>query len=449
MMSKEIIKRLLWREWRENWLFLLVGCGLPLAAGRIAQTYEKIDILGIVMLLTIMMILMQIAAKSYVIPGKPAKSRLLPVPVAIEFFSVYIIQAITPLSMGTALGVMMGMNTDIFTNKEALGMWIATFAVITLTCYLLIVLMSHVSNTIIFGLICGAIYLSAQMPYIDNTTHWLNNLVYPWFIVGIVISIIYWEICAHYRRIIIGRVLVAVIMAVSILYPVKDSVKNEIKNLTPVNNYQVQREQESPSYFPDKYSDNLIYHVKSDEASEGHMLVFENIETGMQRTHTFSEYSYPISISNDGTRVLLIQQRKGENRVHLLRWEPQVDAVTKIATIPCQWSGHFGTHDSVSDPKSGSAILIVSSPISKYENINRVYSIVDVWVIDAMQARAKMIVGKYFGSTSDNEDPQLRFRKVSWSGDQVNYFLDNNKYVVAFPSMNITKSELPLARIPQ
>jgi len=446
MMYKEIIKRLLWREWRENWLFLLVGCGLPLACGRIAQTYEKIgnyeDILGIVMVLIIMMVLMQIAAKSYVTPGKPAKSRLLPVPAAMEFFSAYIIRAITPLLIGTALGVMMGMNTNIITYKEALGIWIATFGVITLTCYSLIVLMSHVSNSIIIGIISGVVYLISLVINVGNTTHGLSSLVYPWFIVGILISIIVFEIGAR-KSLLLSRIMVVIIMLSTLAIPIRERATDIVSTLSGEIRRGSVKQVDTP-VFRTEYSHDFMYRVKNDKDSDGRKVICENIETGLQRVHTFKELSYPLTISDDGSRVLILQQKTNASNAILLRWEPQSDVVTKISDIPLLRSDFVMNDSYVScDAHTGRDIVVLRSSASS----NHRSEYIDVWVIDEVTGRVRMIVGKYDADNESDGNITPRYDIVNWEANQVSYFIGVDKYVVTFPSMTIIKSKMPIARI--
>jgi hypothetical protein len=321
-------------------------------------------------------------------------------------------------------------------------MWVITIAVITLTCYLLIMLVSHVSTSIIFGIICGVLYLSSLIPKIDNYTHRLDELVNPWFMVGILISIIVFEIGAR-KSLLLSRIMVVIIMLSTLAIPIRERATDIVSTLSGEIRRGSVKQVDTP-VFRTEYSHDFVYRVKNDKDSDGRKVICENIETGLQRVHTFKELSYPLTISDDGSRVLFLQQKTNASNALMLRWEPQSDVVTKIADIPLLWSDFLRNEFYViSDAHTGRDIVVLRPSASS----NHRSEYIDVWVIDEVPGRAKMIVGKYDVYHDSDGNITLRYDIANWEANQVSYFLGVDKYVVTFPSMTITKSKMPIARI--
>ncbi len=460
-MNKGIFIRLLWREWRENWQFLVVGCGLPLvcAVGYLFASRDIRDMIpGFGMTSVFSILFFQVGAASYArTPKRQGSTRFLPIPVWQEYLSIYIFPALIPMFMGVALGVMMGMtNATGWSHVYSLGAWVLISVFSILVCFFLTTLAIRVSS-ILMGIFCGFVYFSAMFVFV-NSGDKFTAILLPWFLMGLVISIIFWEICVRYRRLAIGRVLITILMAVVLLFPIKGIREGSANLIWNGNDNQLQG-------VADTYSYNFVYRITGQEY-DNHKFVFEDSATGFQRIHQFSKPTIPVVINDDGTRVLLMQESRGELYVHLLCWEPQNDIVTKIADAPLRWfdfrNNEYGyrrrttynnnrvylefnslmTRGGQFDEMMVEKMKRDNPSNGMFNDNNGIESQGggrDIWMIDMKLGRAKLVTG--------NQKDYLR--TVIWEESQASCLIGMSRYVVSFPSMDVAKSELPIRRTPQ
>ncbi len=433
-MNKGIFIRLLWREWRENWMYLVVGCGLPLVCAFVEPRIDKelrgtlpILCMGICSLLFFMQAgIRDFNSKS----GNAVKKQLFPIPSFFEYLFAYIISALLPLLMGVSLGVMEWKTSGnwMYVDIPLIG-WISFFVAISLTAHLLIVLNGRLAN-ILVGIMFGAAYILSTA-FGDNVGGKNLPVVFlPWFVTGIVVSIIVWEYCRKRLWLNLGRIIVIIILASAVLLPSKEFWAKQSEEIAILQNQFATKDQSNyDNYRNEVYSYNLRVHVASELGANGPKLICDNVQNNTIITHKFSNEVIPMAVNNDGSRVLLLQRKKWGIYAQLLRWEPQSNRVMKIADIPmANRGGYLAGVDNSGDR----VFFLVESFIGTYSG--------DLWVVDVQSGRAKMIVG--YSKDFNSEMNML----VNWEEKQASYFSRKKKYVVAFPSLATSIYELPAVR---
>ncbi len=457
-MNREIWKRLLWKEWRENWLYLLIGVGVPLAyvaISKLSNEMPNIDLIGSLFIFTFILVTVYAIIKAiFNFQSYKIIEKQLPVKRNIRYIINYFVPMLIPVLFGLSCAYMeISINAMVISFDS--GIYIQSLPDDKIICYLVLIMLAwYLLITTatrflskIHRLIIGILLLLRVLySYFSGITISIEYLL--WIIASMVTAIFIWEFCQIKNRSSIGNNSVFIILFLTSILPLNflNQVFGEIIVGQKLNKYEVIESTndiittgDSANNFQYRvktaYSEHLKCCVKAIISGNGDKkkLVYNDGVKEIYSKQTFSQVVKVIAIMENDTGVLIEKADNIRLSSHLIRWLPKDNTIINIAEIPNLFNSN-GNFSFLYRIVNGNFIIIY--------NKNSMLGIADIWIVDMLQGKANLI-----GIIND----ELNFLKsppliVKWEKDIVDCYTSDKKITVSLKTLQSIEEKLPIMR---
>jgi hypothetical protein len=448
-MNKEIWKRLLWKEWRENWLYLAICIGVLMLSvlQYKPKEYDTDNMMPAIFVIILIVVLKTTLQSIAIKPGQIGYKMSMPIPGFIKYLQIYFVSFIMPFIVGLALSFAVIWIKNISQQSSPpvntlSDNYLASAAILMMiSCNALVVVLARILS-LIPALVAGFIYLLLILN--SNLFKVAINLDYfVWLITGLAITAIVGEILiandssnySNYKGISFKRVAITIISIIAFLFSLLliPIILNEMSDDNRINAGQI-------------FSKNSNIAASCENQNQyGADILYENSINERKVVKYFKGCSYPVAILDNNVDVLIVQMNRISLNAYLMKWNVDTGQVTKVLTLPKRLN-HYD-EISLRAMHGNYAILYLRSLIiSKKLQKNNIYNY-DVWVIDITNSKMKLIIPGVSHILTQSSPGDYNWNQyIKWGDNQLTYYYRTKKFIVDLPSLNITVSDLPIRR---
>lgn len=326
MGNAHIWQRMLWKEFRENWAVLFVGVALPLGLLCLPKGSELLYP-GIGLTSILLTLWAAERAHSRGIGHKGSRIQL-PVTAALRWTFTYLIPALVPVAVGAAVGYLIGNSGQTNVPTAVVVPAVVLYMLANFTLSTVVTAALSVIPAIMLGV--ALLFGAFDMAQIRSSMPLFLGVI-----AGALLASLVWELSARKQRYLLGRIgavlalagFTAGALAMNGMFRPSKPTHFEwqgaySQNLqSPDRTLMVEaetiRDVNTPAWGQQKYAGSMI---------------FCDIRSGRTKTQEFPAAAQPIGFINlkSSKAVLLLQQKPGDARVHLLRWGDSVSEVTQF-----------------------------------------------------------------------------------------------------------------------
>jgi len=363
--------RLLWKEWREDWLPLAIGVGLPLLSRPLWDRFDGSPFLVLNFLVICLTMLWAVYRTQNSVTGANARTAL-PMPGVPRWLFAIAVPLIVPASIGLIFGGLIR-TWPAFGEMAGLGMMPA-FTLYLMAGYAICTVATS-AFTAFPAVLIGAGWMILTNPFEINHLE-EKSLLCVLVVAGALLAQAVWEILAAQRIFFAGRLAIALALILLALFPLgmaqsfhREEVGGEWR-FTPYP-YISGTYQASVDQFHSKGPSGLLYHPKPSVRMN-------------DLIHGFDSFAQPLGF-RDATHVLVGQQKPGEEKLHLLEWDVAADTVREIIAFRTGRYALYRWHSELSPDGRYLFFYTDSSPASVIRKIPIGF---DLWVVDLNTPRA-------------------------------------------------------------
>ena len=452
-MNQEIWKRLMWKEWRENWLYLGVCIGVLMLTvlQYKPKDYDSDNFMPAIFVIILIVVLRTALQSIAIKPGQIGYKMSMPIPSIIKYLQIYFVSFIMPLIIGLALSFAViwlkniNQQSSPSINLLSDNYLISAAILMMISCNALVVVFARIIS-LIPALIAGLIYLLLILNS-DLFRVAVNLDYFLWLIIALAVTAVTGEIIIAYggrnsnnykgisfKRVAITIISIPAFLFLLILIPIIQE-KIEMADTTRIDAGQI-------------YNNSLSVTVgcNSQHFKNGREIFYKDIKHNKRVTKLFTRCSYPVAILENNVDILVVQMNKISLYADLLKWNVDTGKVSIVVKMQKRWNEYDEFY--LSRMYGNYAILYTRSLITT-KNMQKNDSIkYDVWVIDIANSKMKLIVPGVniipnFGITQNNYSELIK-----WEKDKLTYYYKTKKFIITLPSFNITESVLPIIKNP-
>lgn len=417
-LTPRIWGRLLWKEWREDWPILLAGILLPLLTLPMnhRQGWEHFDTSIVVGLVSILVALWAADRARRAGIVQSGARIYLPAHAATRWVFAYLAPLMVSVLVGNALGVMM--HAWLGSGQIAVGLALGTGMLFMTAVFLLCSVLTPVLS-FIPALIAGVLLAFTY----DATQPQRQIALYVIIAVAALVASLLWEACAARQRYWAGRVAVILLLLFVIVNPL---IMPDVFQFKPP----VQHSEVRPICSSDNalcvrafYAGSKIAYWEQSNAQYDTGLEFIDNRRSISLIETFAPAVQPLDFEQD--HVILAQQTRDEDAVHLLRWYPQTRTRQEIMRFRAE-RGFVDTILRASLSPDGHYLAILQT---RFDTLDNNMPLTNVWVIDLKVRRARAVMIKL------PFQPSYWDASVSWSGSRLYLSGSGNGAVIDLATM--------------
>jgi len=412
--------RLLWKEWREDWLPLAIGVGLPLLSRPLWDQYGGSPFLSAYFLVICLTLLWAIYRTQTAITGAGART-ILPVPGFPHWLFTIPVPIMAPAITGVVLGVLVG-TWPAFQEMTASGMMPA-FALYLMAGYALCAVAAS-AFTAFPAVLIGGGWMILTNPFRPEDLP-QQSVLFALVIVGALLAQGAWEACSARRWFLPGRIGIAVALAWLALFPL--GMAQMFHRGDAGGQWRF-----SPSPLRSSlHQASVTFSMAGKTSPPSSLEYLHNMSSGSHNVsfvqeHQFGQFFQPLGF-RDATHVLVGQQQPGESVLHIIEWDVTADTVHEVITFTPGRYALYHWHSEVSPDGRYLLFLTNSSPSSLMRKIPLGY---DLWVVDLVEPRAGIAaVGMMTRSFHDGPyDPGIDPSIAQWETGRC-YLLEEDPIV--------------------
>jgi len=382
--------RLLWKEFRESWAVLAIGALLPQVATLFTR-YE--DCAYVCSGLTGVLLVLWAIQRTY--NWRTADTRMaLPMPALPRWVVIYLVPLIVPVALGVSVALMFNafrVNNDYYVNlAPPLRVMLPTLVSFMVALFCLATALSRIYSPMLAALVCLPLFVGGFS--VENTLAG-NGMLYARIAISALVAALLWGLFARRQWYLVGRVALALMMAVIVVYP--QLLKGHARPPMPSKS--------NASYgapINELMSANQAVHIwvdMSNEAKGKHIFAFDK-RTGAEVSRTFKNRVSPLAI---GDQHVLIGESIRKHVLRIWNWDLKTNAITEISQMPT--GRNFPGSEAAIRPDGKYAVLVMEARYGLGK---------DVWVFDLVKCKA-------FVALPNREIfPEWANMTVSWLGDR-------------------------------
>lgn len=377
MSTRQLVLRLCWKEWREDWPVLLVGVALPIAF--LFSRHKHNDLIyAAISLVSILVTLWSVERARQ----REQARNLLPLPATLQWIFLLFIPVIVPLLIGIVMGYAI-VHTHMANGQPE--QVINTMILFMLANFVMSAFLSLVISPIP-AIIAGVLLLFFGCDVVTITSY--QGI----FQVVLGVSLFGFLVLGISRR----KVWTLAVMAVVLLVPASIVLSQQLRsqnspgqtvlNITPLDYWQNDityqdgsaeiRSSFNPSFKPPKYSP--LWKL----SAGGDTRLFRDLRENREQLLTFSPIVRTLCFL-DRTHGLFAQQKPGSKQIHLLEWALGATAPSEVATFTTGENAHRLCYFAQASPDKRYLVLVLGSQINEGN---------DLWMVDLHSGSVKLVL---------------------------------------------------------
>jgi len=368
--------RLLWKEWREDWLPLSIGVGLPLLSRPLWDRFEQDLFASTYGLVICLALLWAVYRTQNNITGANARTAL-PMPGFPRWLFAIPVPIVVPAVIGLVLGFLIG-TWQTYWVDAGIAMMPAC-ALYLMAGYALCTVAASAYSAFPAILVGGGWVLLTN-PFEPNELP-QKSVLFVLVIAGALLAQAAWEMLAARRWFLHGRLGIAAALVWLALFPL-GVAKSFHRADGRTRSFQ-------PAIV---YADHYPVVVQFMRATDK-IMQWEYQSNGVlgsggiyHRQHNFEGLSQPLGFLG-ATRVLVAQQQPDEDNLRLLEWDVAAYTVREIITFR---PGRYALHRWGAEMSPDGHYLLFFSSTSPSSLIRKIPIGYDLWAVDLAKARIRL-----------------------------------------------------------
>jgi len=374
--------RLAWKEMRESWTMVGICLALPLAliplCGRVEAGWRPI-LLGMGLVVSALLLVLWAVDRVHNKWLVPAKARMqLPISLPVRWTALFLLPLPVPVLTGIVLAVTMHAYYANCPFKYLLTMMVlGTVSLFLLTTALTTII------TPIPAVCAGACWMFTLGYYLgDDLWNTPNYALFLRAAFAALLASLVWEFFARRFRYLAGRLVAIGALLGIILGPT--SLFSDLR-LMAENHARMDPDAGGARGYYISPDQAVLLQQESGENMRTRTwekaLLYQNRRTGISKRQVVTPEVTPLAVIGE-TRVLFLQQREHERRLHCWEWETTSDQAREIMPLPAQPRDLYQLRFASADPRG--RYLLLGFRARRGPGC-------DIWLLDLAQQRSALV----------------------------------------------------------